>query len=287
MTKAEHNNLLVGTRKVQRAPQQHVRQESEMEIIGDLKIRRHGGDGPIVIVLHGGPGAAGSAVELALGLSDRFAVIEPWQRGSGGREPLTVARHAADLHDVVLSIFNGVPPALVGESWGAMLALAYAAEYPRDAGPIVLVGCGTFDKKSRAVGMKIREERIAEYVAEHPEHAGDLDLSLHDRIMNWHDMTDTYQPVPVAEDVVIESFDAKAHTESWEDMIRCQDIGLYPDAFSKISSPVIMLHGSHDPHPGGMIRARLKSVLPQLEYREFDRYGHQPAIEKHATVLNR
>jgi pimeloyl-ACP methyl ester carboxylesterase len=253
-----------------------------MEIIGDLKIRSHDGDGPIVIVLHGGPGAAGSAVELALGLSDGFAVIEPWQRGSGGRELLTVARHAADLHNVVLSICNGVPPALVGESWGAMLALVYAAEYPCDAGPIVLVGCGTFDKKSRAVAVKIREERIAEYVAQHPEHAGDLDLSLHDRIMKWHDMTDTYQPVPLAEDAATEPFDAKAHTESWEDMIRCQDIGLYPDAFSKISSPVIMLHGSYDPHPGEMIRDSLRSVLPQLEYREFDRCGHQPAIEKHA-----
>jgi pimeloyl-ACP methyl ester carboxylesterase len=138
-----------------------------MEIISDMKVRRHGGDGPLVIVLYGGPGAAGSAVELALGLSDGFAVIEPWQRGSGGREPLTVARHNANLHDVVLSICNGVPPALVGESWGAMLALAYAAGYARDAGPIVLVGCGTFDKESRA-------------------------LSLHDRIMKWHDMTDTY-----------------------------------------------------------------------------------------------
>jgi pimeloyl-ACP methyl ester carboxylesterase len=253
-----------------------------VEVIGDLKVRRHGVDGPTVIVIHGGPGAAGSALELALGLSDAFVIIEPWQRGSAGREPLTVARHVADLHDVVVSIREGAPPALVGESWGAMLALACAAEYPRDAGPIVLVGCGTFDKKSREVGMKIREERIAEYIALHPEHAGDLELSLHDRIMQWHDMTDTYAPAAVAEHDTTEPLDAKAHTESWGDMIRCQDIGLYPDAFSKIVSPVIMLHGSYDPHPGKMIRDRLKAVLPQLEYREFDRCGHQPAIERYA-----
>ena len=36
----------------------------------------------MVIVLHGGPGAPGSAVELALNLSDVFSVVEPWQRKS-------------------------------------------------------------------------------------------------------------------------------------------------------------------------------------------------------------
>ena len=60
------------------------------------------------------------------------------QDGTMG-EPLTVARHVADLHDVVLAVCDGQSPALVGESWGAMLALAYAAEHPRDVGPIVLV----------------------------------------------------------------------------------------------------------------------------------------------------
>ena len=63
-----------------------------MEIFGNLKIRRYGDAGSTVIVLHGGPGAAGSAEPLAQGLADGFRVIEPWQRGSGGREPLTVAR---------------------------------------------------------------------------------------------------------------------------------------------------------------------------------------------------
>lgn len=259
-----------------------VPQESEMETIGELMVRRHGTDGPIVVVIHGGPGAAGSAVELALGLSESFAVVEPWQRGSHGLEPLTVAKHIADLHDLVVSIGDGAPPALVGESWGAMLALAYAAEYPHEAGPIVLVGCGTFNKESRAVGVKIREKRIAEYIADHPEHAADLDLNLPDRIMKWHGMTDTYAAVNVAASVAAGPFDAKAYKESWEDMIRCQEMGLYPGAFSKILSPVIMMHGSYDPHPGRLIRDSLKPVLPQLEYHEFERCGHQPAIEKYA-----
>ena len=192
-----------------------------METLGELKVRRHGNSGPTLIVLHGGPGAAGSAVGLACGLSDTFSVIEPWQRGSAEDKPLTVAQHVTDLHDVVLSVRTGQLPALVGESWGAMLALAYAAEHPDNTGPIVLVGCGTFDKKSRGVGVKIREERIAEYIAKHPQHVGDLDLSLNDRIMKWHEMTDSYEPMRSKSQTGTEPFDMKAHTESWEDMLRC------------------------------------------------------------------
>ena len=106
-----------------------------------MRVRTYGAWGPWVIVEHGGPGAPGQMAPVARGLADSFWVLEPWQRGSGG-EPLTVARHVADLHDLVESRGEGERPALVGSSWGAMLTLAYAAAHPEDAGPLVLVGCG-------------------------------------------------------------------------------------------------------------------------------------------------
>ena len=107
-----------------------------------ITVHEHGSSGPTVIVLHGGPGAPGSAAPLARALAGAFRVLEPWQRPSG-KTPLTVARHVADLHQIVTSRCSDMPSALVGESWGAMLALAYAAEHPESAGPIALVGCGT------------------------------------------------------------------------------------------------------------------------------------------------
>ena len=57
---------------------------------------------------------------------------------------------------------------------------------------------------------------------------------------------------------------------------------MYPAAFSHIVSPVLMLHGAYDPHPGKMIRDSLKPYIPQLEYREFEKCGHQPSIEAFA-----
>lgn len=253
-----------------------------METLGNLNVRRHGSAGPTVLVLHGGPGAPGSAAELARGLADRFRVIEPWQRGSGEKEPLSVAGHVADLHELLEALDSERPPALVGESWGAMLALAYAAAHPLDAGPLVLVGCGCFDRRCRARTVRLREQRIARYIADHPQHAADLQLPLEERLLKWHEVTDSYELLPQIVKGESEPFDRQALAETWQDMLRCQHAGLYPQAFAAIRSPVFMLHGSYDPHPGPMIRASLQPYLPQLEYREFEQCGHQPSCEKHA-----
>lgn len=216
-------------------------------------MRKYGDSGAVVIVLHGGPAAVGSAKGLAEGIADSFRVLEPWQRGSGN-EPLTVARHVADLHELVLSINE--KPALVGHSWGAMLALAYAAEHPDSMSRIVLVGSGTFDPVSRARFKELHASQEHSY----------------------------YEIFPEEPDPEVPPFDMQAHTETWEDMLRLQKEGVYPAAFSKIMVPIIMLHGTDDPHPGRMICENLKKYIPHLEYKEWERCGHEPWKEKHARA---
>ncbi len=85
-----------------------------MEKLARLNIRRYGHAGPMVMVLHGGPGATGTAAVLARELSDTFTVIEPWQRGSAADISLTVAQHIEDLHAVVQSVGTDRPPILIG-----------------------------------------------------------------------------------------------------------------------------------------------------------------------------
>lgn len=245
-----------------------------------MRIRTHGTSGPAVIVLHGGPGAAGHMAPVARGLADSFRVLEPFQRGSGG-EPLTVACHVADLHELVKSHCSDTRPALVGASWGAMLALAYAAADPSHAGPLVLIGCGTFDRAARDRMRATVEERTDDELrqrlerlpAEFPDPddrlkaMGELILPLYS-----YDLVTTNQET--------EACDARAHHETWDDMVRLQEEGVYPAAFAAIRSPVLMLHGAADPHPGRMIRASLGPYLPQLEYHEWDECGHYPWLER-------
>jgi pimeloyl-ACP methyl ester carboxylesterase len=246
------------------------------------RVRFYGDHGPLVITLHGGPGASGGAVHLAQGLSRDFKVIEPWQRPSG-EIPLTVAIHVEDLHNLILSRCKGEKPALVGSSWGAMLALAYAAEHSDTINGCVLVGCGTFDKASRDVIVEKRRQKIADYISKHPEHKADLQLDIAAQMMKWHGMTDAYEPLPIDDDSsVSEPFDMQGHKETWQDMVRCQETGIYPQSFTSVKVPAIMLHGVDDPHPGTMIWDTLKRYIPHLQYHEFPRCGHDPEMEKYA-----
>jgi len=115
-----------------------------------MQVREYGPAGPIAVVVHGGPGARGSARLLAEGLADPLHVIEPLQRRSS-EVPLTVEQHVDDLGELLEERASAAGVALVGESWGAMLCLATAAAHPRHMAALVLVGCGTFDPQARSV----------------------------------------------------------------------------------------------------------------------------------------
>ena len=70
--------------------------------------------------------------------------------------------------------------------------------------------------------------------------------------------------------------------ETWADALRLQREGREPERFHAISARVIMLHGDVDPHPGPSTRDVLRAWVPQLEYVEFEKCGHQPWNERHA-----
>ena len=250
-----------------------------------MRVRNYGSSGPLVFVLHGGPAAVGSAAPIAKELSDSFRVVEPWQRASG-KEPLTVARHVEDLNSLIANQRHDSHPALVGHSWGAMLALCYAAVYPDSLGAIVLVGCGTFDPPSRDRMKEILASRTTDALRERLAQVALSDAAPGTQFIRRHKLTrnrmvyDHAEPWPAKEEFV--PFDARAHDESWQDMMRLQADGTYPRAFSAVKSPVLMLHGDYDPHPGTMIRDNLEPLIPQLEYQELKQCGHSPWRERHA-----
>lgn len=234
-----------------------------------------------VVVLHGGPGAGGYMAPVAKRLADRFHVLEPLQRGSSD-VPLTVATHIVDLDEVISHCCPGARPAIIGHSWGAMLALAYAAAHPETAGPLVLIGCGTFDAASRAelnatIGRRMTDDvklamsRLEIEISDPAERLSAIGMLIQP-IYSYH--LSAHIEASSAE------CDGRAHEETWQDMLRLQENGVYPNAFSSISSPAIMFHGAYDPHPGRMIYDCLKRHMPQLEYTEWQACGHEPWREE-------
>lgn len=250
---------------------------------GAPPVRRHGTDGPPVVVLHGGLGAPGSVARLAHDLAERFRVLEPWQRRAS-TTPLSVARHIDDLVTVLDAALPGECPALVGASWGAMLALAFAAAHPVRVAALALVGCGTFDAGSRALLQATLRERMTPALEARIARLAAEVADDNERAARTHALCDPLYTYARAIDEPPFSMDLQGHHESWNDMRRLQASGIYPAAFVDIACPVLMLHGDYDPHPGRAIRDSLRAHMPQLEYREFARCGHTPWVEAHARA---
>ncbi len=242
-----------------------------------------------MVVVHGGPGAPGSAAPLARALGRRFRVLEPLQRPSGG-EPLSVARHVADLDEVVRRLCGDERPGVVGHSWGAMLALSFAAAHPDRVRSLALVGCGTYDEASRssyeqALASRLGEEgrrRAKELRRQSAAAAGEEErdrvLAALGRLLGRAQACD---PLPEEEGEPL-WVDARGHAETWADARRLQAAGVEPAAFAAVTCPVLMLHGDDDPHPGPATCDLLRRFVPQLRYRGLPSCGHKPWAERRA-----
>jgi pimeloyl-ACP methyl ester carboxylesterase len=252
---------------------------AEAPLLPPIEVRRYGSGSPVA-VLHGGPGAPGSVAQLANALGGDFTALEPLLRRSG-EVPLTVAQHVEDLAGVIT---EAMP--IVGWSWGAMLGLSFAAAHPELVSALVLVGCGTYDSASRAMYERLMRERLGDVgQKEKAKPTASLALAVpdeRDRILGQlGDLAATAQAYDaVRRDVNELSVDAVGHEETWRDVLRLQESGVEPSRFGPVHVPVLMVHGSADPHPGPPIRDSLRAVMPQVEYVEIPRCGHTPCIER-------
>ena len=109
--------------------------EERLKVNGVELYARIVGDGPDIVVLHGGPGAHHDYLlpqfdGLARGRSLRY-----YDQRGGGRSPVDRAipvgwqEHVADL-DGLLDEWNLSNVTLLGYSWGALLAILYATQHP-------------------------------------------------------------------------------------------------------------------------------------------------------------
>ena len=107
---------------------------------------------PVVIVLHGGPGADSRYLTPLLQLSDEYFVVLYDQLGTGlservPSEQISVDTFVRDLDAFVNHFGKGEPVYLVGHSWGAMLGSRYTGQYPQKVRGLVLAEPGFIEYK--------------------------------------------------------------------------------------------------------------------------------------------
>src|SRR5262249_52435667 len=154
--------------------------------------------------------------------------------------------------------------------------------HPGSCGPLILVGCGTFDPVARAQLKTAIAERMSDDVRARLEQAEQLaaDEGLKAKAQA---MSAVYSYELFASPHDDDKVDARAHHQPGDDMVPLQAAGTHPAASPPIDVPVLLLHGAYDPPPGRLILASLRPYLPQLEYRELERCGHYPWLEKWAA----
>jgi proline iminopeptidase len=111
---------------------------------GRVWTARHGAaDGPVLLVLHGGPGMPSYYLEDLAALADERQVVLFDQLGCGRSErpddpALWTVRRAVAEVEAVRAALDAARVDIIGHSWGGFLALAYAAAHPGRVGALVL-----------------------------------------------------------------------------------------------------------------------------------------------------
>jgi proline iminopeptidase len=132
---------------------------------------REVGSGQPIVVLHGGPDFDQTYLLPDMDrLSDAYRLIYYDQRGRGKSaagvraEDVTLASDVADV-DAVREHFNLASTAVLGHSWGTVLALEYALRHPRRVSHLILMNPAP---SSTADFQRFRKERLEKL-------GGDLD----------------------------------------------------------------------------------------------------------------
>jgi proline iminopeptidase len=255
-----------------------------------------GGDGPTVLVCHGGPSnVCDTLVRDLRTLGDEFTLVFHDYRGSGrsGKAPpetYTFGRLADDLDELRRHLGLGQVPVLA-HSMGGQVALDFALRHPGACTRLVLAGVSpTMTPKSMVVPM-VKELGV-------PRTARMVGLGVWFVVAwSWRQPSARrtaalYAPTDVTQEPRPErrALVAAAHPElpvQNDNAARLQrEIAtrdLRPQ-LGRIGCPVLVLYGSRDA-AAAVGAGMFEAGLPQVEVIRFDDVGHEVFVEEPARAV--
>jgi len=265
-------------------------QSGTRQVRGVSIFERRIGQGPPVVVLHGGPGAHHDY--LLPGFDDLAAgreLIYYDQRGGGqspvSREtPVGWREHVADLEELRKQ-WGLEQLTLLGYSWGGLLALLYSTEYPSRVGRLGLVSPAPswrearqdferrFQERNlnpalqqqrsdlRASGLRERDP------AAYAQRAFELSVAAY-----FFDPSRAWELTPFR-------VTGRTQQEVWSSL---GDYDLRPK-LAGLRVPAILLQGDADAIPQDA--SRTVAQLLQAELAVLPRCGHVPYIEAHQEFV--
>jgi pimeloyl-ACP methyl ester carboxylesterase len=237
-----------------------------------------------IAVLHGGPGAPGEMAPVARELARERGVLEPLQTAD------TLEGQVRELREV-LEARASLPATLIGWSWGAWLGYLLAARFPALVGKLILVGCPPFDQQYAAQIEATRMSRLSETEQREAirtmKRLDDISGQSHQtslaRLGRIFSKTDTYRPLPVADETIKLQFNI--YRAVWRTAAELRRSGDLLQLGKQIRCPVVAIHGDYDPHPAEGVQQPLESILADFRFILLPKCGHTPWREKVARGL--
>ncbi len=257
----------------------------------ELYERRAGDEGPLVPVLHGGPGAHHDYLLPGFdALANGRTLVYYDQRG-GGRSPVARAvpvgwtDQVADLESLRM-IWGAEQLDLLGYSWGALLAMLYAITHPERVRSLALVSPAPANSTERAsyeAALAARSRTPALVAAREALQASGLrerDPEAHARRLFALAVAGYFHDPARARDLTPFRVTGRTQSEVWASL--GDDYDLRPQ-LRELRLPAIVLHGEDDPIP--IESARRTAEALGAKFVSLPGAGHVPYVEAHAEFV--
>lgn len=242
--------------------------------------RQYGTDIPQVVLVHGGPGAPGELRPLARILENKgFSSLETLQSAT------TIAEQVEELREQIEQ--SGLQKVtILGYSWGAWLTILLAEKYPDLVDKLILVSTPPFTKEE---AIEISKRRLAKLSPEQQVEVSGLmpkieSVDYEERVEAFRALallfktTDAYSLLTDREYIL--EYQVDVFRSVWKEAEEKRASGEILERFSRVSQPLVFIHGDDDPHPSTAIIALLKNMDLDAVYYEIPNCGHSPWLER-------
>lgn len=249
------------------------------------------GDGPPVVLCHGGPGLWDYLGGLSHHLCDELRVHRWDQRGCGRSEPAAhygIERAVQDVQELHAALGVKKRWVVIGHSWGAYLALLTALAHPETTAALVYISGNGTPERWRKEGHAVANARTAARLTQEQR---DRLTNLEERARTWEEevefrrlkwMTDfVEQTTPPSE---LDEMVRTPLTINFTVNRALSRAELYSSAqllaaCEQCEVPALLIHGSHDPRPD-VGAAELSEHLPDSRLVRIEDAGHLPWVEQ-------
>lgn len=249
------------------------------------------GEGPAVLLCHGGPGLWDYLGGLSSLLCDDFRVHRWDQRGCGRSGPAAdygIERAVQDVQDLHAALGVDDKWVVVGHSWGAYLALLTSIAQPETTAALVYIsGNGTpacWREQGHAIAQARTTERLTgdqlQRLTALEERARSWDEEVEFRRLKW--MTDFVELSPPPRE--LEEMATTPLSINFSVNRALSRAELYPseelvDRCEGCEVPTLFIHGSHDVRPD-VGAVELADHLPNAHFVRVEGAGHLPWVEQ-------